>query len=508
MSDPFYPHTSGALPGAGGAAAPPRRYTDHEVDLIAARYADVPLPNLSAEVPRPNLSSFEVPLPSLSPAEIGYFDAHVGARRSAEAIYHHSFMGSHSTFGQSEPLYSSNTMVKRPRLESSFTIYPQRPGLKACAFYMRNRTCKYGVDCKFDHPQWVPEGGIPNWREVQNIEDSYPERPGEPDCPYYTKTGECGFKSKCKFNHPKEKVNKFKAGTDNEESLIADSTVLPVRPSETVCSYYEKTGKCKFGTRCRFNHSKDKELQPLTGKQTIYTATIDAELCNGAADGSISVKANTSAAPAEAHNAKGLPIRPGEVDCSFYMKTGSCMYGSICRYNHPDRPAVDAASAAPVVAGILPTPAPIAPVAVLNPVATFLPGFDIQPTLVPVEPEPIIYPQRPGETVCDFYMKTGYCKYTDNCRFHHPIDRSAPRPNESWDPQQTVTLTLAGLPRREDAEICAFYMESGTCKFGVQCKFDHPPPVEAMTKLNAAGGKKDGKKAAKLRAAEARWKEG
>ncbi|GJN18376.1 hypothetical protein PR202_gb05531 [Eleusine coracana subsp. coracana] len=452
MSDPFYPHTSGGLPGAGGAAAPPRRYTDHEVDLIAARYADVPLPNLSAEVPRPNLSSFEVPLPSLSPVEIGYFDAHVGARRSAE--------------GESGLTPVLVAVSELPRLYLLFNIF----------FFCFLLTLLL---------------------QVQNIEDSYPEQPGAPDCPYYTKTGECGFKSKCKFNHPKEKVNKFKAGTDNEESLIADSTVLPVRPSEPVCSvrnfnaclYYEKTGKSKFGTRCRFNYSKDKELQPLTGKQTIYTATIDAELCNGAADGSISVKANMSAAPAEAHNAKGLPIRPvyiHQVFISFWVQT------------------VDAASAAPVVAGILPTPAPIAPVAVLNPVATFLPGFDIQPTLVPVEPEPIIYPQRPGETVCDFYMKTGYCKYTDNCRFHHPIDRSAPRPNESWDPQQTVTLTLAGLPRREDAEICAFYIKSGTCKFGVQCKFDHPPPVEAMTKLNAAGGKKDGKKAAKLRAAAAK----
>jgi hypothetical protein len=35
--------------------------------------------------------------------------------------------------------------------------------------------------------------------------------------------------------------------------------------------------------------------------------------------------------------------------------------------------------------GILPTPAqPIAPAAVLNPVATLLPGFDIHATLVPV----------------------------------------------------------------------------------------------------------------------------
>jgi hypothetical protein len=85
---------------------------------------------------------------------------------SSIVLYHHCLMGSHSTVGQSEPLYSSNTMVKRPRLESSHTIYPQRPGEKACAFYMRNRTCKYGEDCKFDHPQWVLEGGIPNWREL------------------------------------------------------------------------------------------------------------------------------------------------------------------------------------------------------------------------------------------------------------------------------------------------------------------------------------------------------
>ena len=75
-------------------------------------------------------------------------------------------MGSHSTVGQSETLYSSITMAKRPRLESSLPIYPQRPGQKDCAFYMSTGTCKYGETCKFDHPQWVPEGGVPNWKEV------------------------------------------------------------------------------------------------------------------------------------------------------------------------------------------------------------------------------------------------------------------------------------------------------------------------------------------------------
>lgn len=404
--------------------------------------------------------------------------------------------------GQSEALYSSNTMAKRPRLESSLPIYPQRPGEKDCAFYMSTRTCKFGESCKFDHPQWVPEGGVRNWKEVPNVEDYYPERPGEPDCPYLKKSSTCKFKSKCKFNHPKEKVNALEAGTVNEESLISDSAILPVRPSEPVCSFYAKTGKCKFGANCKFNHPKDINIAPVIAKETIYTST------TGAADGSVPAKTHAPTTPAEAHNAKGLPIRPGEVDCSFYMKTGSCKYGSICRYNHPDRPVVDIAMTAPLFQTT--TPAPIVPAAVLNPAANFLQNFDFHANHVPVEPVPMmyprrsggtvcdvepeamIYPQRPGGTVCDFYMKRGYCKYNQKCKFHHPINRSAPGAIENGDPQQPVPLTLAGLPRREDAEICAFYMRSGTCKFGVNCKFDHPPPQEAIAKLQAA--EKDGEK--------------
>lgn len=30
-----------------------------------------------------------------------------------------------------------------------------------------------------------------------------------------------------------------------------------------------------------------------------------------------------------------LPDRPGEPDCIFYLRTGSCGYGNNCRFNHP-----------------------------------------------------------------------------------------------------------------------------------------------------------------------------
>lgn len=71
-------------------------------------------------------------------------------------------------FGQSEAWYSANSLAKRSRLDNavSLPVYPQRPGEKDCVYYMQTRTCKFGDSCKFDHPIWVPEGGIPDWKEV------------------------------------------------------------------------------------------------------------------------------------------------------------------------------------------------------------------------------------------------------------------------------------------------------------------------------------------------------
>ena len=84
------------------------------------------------------------------------------------ALYHPTIFGAYNTLGPSEAWYSTGALYKRPRYETSSTlpIYPQRPGEKDCAHHILTRTCKFGDSCKFDHPVWVPEGGIPNWKEV------------------------------------------------------------------------------------------------------------------------------------------------------------------------------------------------------------------------------------------------------------------------------------------------------------------------------------------------------
>ncbi len=43
------------------------------------------------------------------------------------------------------------------------------------------------------------------------------------------------------------------------------------------------------------------------------------------------------------------PIRPGEPDCAFFLKTGTCKFGETCKFNHP--PPGSRRPGAPVAAG-------------------------------------------------------------------------------------------------------------------------------------------------------------
>lgn len=34
-----------------------------------------------------------------------------------------------------------------------------------------------------------------------------------------------------------------------------------------------------------------------------------------------------------------------------------------------------------------------------------------------------VFPERPGEPECQYYLRTGDCKFGLTCRYHHPRDR-------------------------------------------------------------------------------------
>jgi len=51
-----------------------------------------------------------------------------------------------------------------------------------------------------------------------------------------------------------------------------------------------------------------------------------------------------------------------------------------------------------------------------------------------------IFPERPDQPECQFYMKTGDCKFGAVCRFNHPRERKIPAPD--------CVLSPLGLPLR------------------------------------------------------------
>ncbi|KAE8660139.1 Zinc finger CCCH domain-containing protein 58 [Hibiscus syriacus] len=357
-------------------------------------------------------------------------------------------------------------------------------------------------------PEWTapgPETGLQElvWRLGLGDEpESYPERPNEADCIYYLRTGFCGYGSRCRFNHPRDRTSVMGAGRGNAGEY-------PERAGQPVCQYYMRKGTCKFGSSCKYHH-------PKQGGGFINPVPL---------------------------NYFGYPLRPGEKECSYFVKTGQCKFGATCKFHHPAPPAVEVPAPSPA-SQVAPMPTPV-PAPTLYPTVQspsgpssqqygvvmvrppLMPGSYLQgpygplllspgmvsvanwnPYAPPVSPgtratavsssnfgvtplspsapaytrsyQPVppsagpsssiqkeqSFPDIPGQPECQYYMKTGDCKYGSSCKYHHPPEVLAPKAD--------VVLSPLGLPLRPGAPPCIHYSQRRVCKFGAACKFDHP----------------------------------
>eukprot|EP00746_Dinoflagellata_sp_MGD_P122961 gnl/MRDRNA2_/MRDRNA2_57706_c0_seq1.p1 gnl/MRDRNA2_/MRDRNA2_57706_c0~~gnl/MRDRNA2_/MRDRNA2_57706_c0_seq1.p1 ORF type:complete len:397 (+),score=69.44 gnl/MRDRNA2_/MRDRNA2_57706_c0_seq1:99-1289(+) len=252
---------------------------------------------------------------------------------------------------------------------------PINAGQPACEFYLKTGTCRFGTGCKWSHPPGT--GGalanamINQQASAGNLNSKgHPLNPGAKECEYYMKTGDCKFGASCKFSHPELKggrgANKPKP-TYREEQFDGQDGPLPINEGQQNCTYYMKTGTCKFGTTCVFAHPPG--LGGLLGST----------------------------------NEVGLPIRPGQQECPNFMKFGECKYGTACKYTHPSGIAT-AFGKAKKKAG----------------------SDDTRNTEEDDTQGPSgVLPSRPGMTPCPHFLKTGNCSYGWNCKFDHPGQQQA-----------------------------------------------------------------------------------
>ncbi|KAF8049995.1 hypothetical protein N665_2070s0003 [Sinapis alba] len=322
-------------------------------------------------------------------------------------------------------------------------------------------------------------------RSSENIEDTlrrmkvneeqsslYPDRrPGELDCQFFLRTGQCGYGDSCRYNHPL---------THLPQGVFYQRDELPERIGQPDCEYFLKTGACKYGSTCKYHHPKDR---------------------NGAGP--------------VLFNVLGYPMRQGEKPCPYYMQKGLCRFGVACKFHHPHPnpqphnghattygmssfPSVGfpyaggltMMSLPPATYGVMPPPATyggamprpqvpypqaympfmVAPSQGLPPPqgwSTFMADSSSSAS-VPVAVTPQ-HQSLSDRAECRFFMNTGTCKYGVDCKYSHPKEKVLPSPPN--------LLNSVVLPARPGQPACGNFKAYGFCKYGENCKFDHPMPL-------------------------------
>lgn len=413
-------------------------------------------------------------------------------------------------------------VIEEEEKKEKIDSYPLRPNAADCAFYIKTGTCQFGLNCRFNHPAkrvFKPVGEKDRGTEEFNgvVHDT-----GKIECKYFSAPGGCKYGDACRYTHSEKIETK-----DPELNFLG----LPIRLTEKDCTFYMRTGTCAYGANCRFNHpdpTATNELEPGNSLANGYclrsdnnfpkandlmhsSVLLQGTLSNGTNlknsfpyaskmgsyhqgmsqnaefnqdQGPVSLSANKLPFPHQIVNSskntdsvthyerliqiEEFPERPGQPDCDYFLKTGDCKYRSSCRYNHPISRSTRLRLPPLSSKGLYSRSAKVSPVETMelhnsNSTITRKNGMRSanHQTLQNGE-----FPERPGQPECEFFMKTGNCKYKSACRYHHPMNRlstSSPCPyNEK------------GLPLRPGAKICRNYEQQGTCQYGHKCLFNHP----------------------------------
>ncbi|XP_047309825.1 zinc finger CCCH domain-containing protein 32-like [Impatiens glandulifera] len=238
---------------------------------------------------------------------------------------------------------------------------------------------------------------------------------------YYMRIGMCKYETSCKYHHTRQG-----GGTAGPVALSISG--YPIRPGEKECSYYAKTGQCKFGVTCKFHHPQTSGIQVPPSGPAIYPTLPSSHQQYGVVSGNWQVARPT--------------LIPGSYIqgdyCPILFPSGVDSFPSYSPYQTHASPIASPSNqssiGAPPVYGVTQlyhsTPA-------YTGTYLSLPSI-VGPSSGGQKEQP--FPERPGQPECQYYMKTGDCKFGSSCRYHHLPDWSITKVN--------VVLSPMGLPLR------------------------------------------------------------
>ncbi|KAH9299308.1 hypothetical protein KI387_030990, partial [Taxus chinensis] len=338
-------------------------------------------------------------------------------------------------------------------LEISAGPYPERPGVIDCSFYVRTGSCKFGMNCHFNHP--------PNREQVSQTGE-LPNNAGQLECQFYLK-GTCKFGAMCKYDHSNQKE-----GSGGQFNFLG----LPIRQGGRECPYYMRTGSCKYGVTCKYHHpepgseataasvsnspahvftrdplasSSETSYGPVNLSQPLprapYAPSIHPHEHVAYMHGMHPFQQDMSPKPAWSNNYQA------PVNALSSLEGKQQLIGTEKINTQTNDPSLSGAQA----------------ISTSRPLSSSAGGhFGLQSAVT--DREGMTFPERPGQVECQHYLRTGTCKFGAACKFHHPKRTE----------QSATIIQKRRFPERPGEPECLYYLKTGDCRFGDACLYHHP----------------------------------
>nr|XP_018677936.1 PREDICTED: zinc finger CCCH domain-containing protein 65 isoform X12 [Musa acuminata subsp. malaccensis] len=360
--------------------------------------------------------------------------------------------------------------------------FSQRPDAPNCAFYMKTGTCKFGFNCRFNHPPKRRHRAKPEKQSeyVQTIKAAHKgsgsEKMGQTTCKEFGKVGEKEKKVAQKSFRP-ENAEKKQKGTvlkkleqtekkvGEKEKKVAQKNFKPEdaekKQKGTVLKKVEQTEK-KAVEKEEQTPSKKMDQEKVTLKKQWKVVQVDEKekeiahsfmqlKCEAAEDKQSfperieheDKKVDILSLPEEKQTLSGRSEQQDYKAAREKGKETTSEKGEQTEFKAGTEEGKE----------------------------TTLGKGGLIEHKVAMEKSKETTLEKGGQIECKFYTMPGGCKYGKSCKYVHSQKKMEGNPSK---------LNFLGLPIRLGAKECPYYMRTGNCKFSTNCRYHHPDPSVAM----------------------------
>ncbi|VAH11844.1 unnamed protein product [Triticum turgidum subsp. durum] len=343
--------------------------------------------------------------------------------------------------------------------------YPQKPRKLNCPSYMSKGTCTYGPSCHFNHPPQLKSRSDESWRPSERRNHGaaeilelnrlgLPIREGARNCDYYMRTGACRYGKNCHFNHPDHVIDaQFNPPTGWEDNALQQMEKSSDRTLDETSHMKKSSDDATLDNRSHMKKSSDDATFDDRShlKKPSDGATLDDRShLKKPSDGAIVDDTSYSKKSSDHDNSCSSGVLPPSI-FRMLLPPQKVLPGTEGKAKKKSGWSSDDSD------GCCSADSSDGPLCKQGGHVDYpeRPGRpEYHHPKQSKDKEEVNYPERPGKPDCPFYMRFGDCKFASACNYHHPKDKYP-----------------AGRP---DEPECPFLMKRGYCKLRAQCKFYHP----------------------------------